>query len=476
MKIFLYFFLVIPILASCTFQPRAEWICTTENFPWEEQSDLFSESADTITSVDIVIHTNKKQQRIEGFGACFNELGWLSLNKLLPEVREEIMEELFFPEIGANFTICRMPIGANDFSRDWYSYDEVANDFSMDYFTIANDLQILIPFIKNAQKYQPDLRIWASPWCPPSWMKYNKHYASAYTGDNYDKKYRNGLTLDKVGKEGTDMFIQDSTYLQAYAFYFSKFIKAYREQSIPIFAVMPQNEFNSAQIFPSCCWTATSLANFVTNYLGPSMDSLGVDVMLGTVERSNATLVDSILDYPNSRKYIKGIGFQWAGKDALPNISKRYSTLKLYQTEQECGNGKNDWEGAVYSWNLLRHYLDNGVSAYMYWNIALDKGGVSRWGWAQNSLIVVDPEMRTFNYTNEYYVMKHVSHYVHPGARRLETSGGYNNLLAFENPDESIAIILANDSEKERTLSIKIGRRVYSPTLKAHSFNSLLIE
>ena len=75
---------------------------------------------------------------------------------------EEIMEELFFPEIGANFTICRMPVGANDFSRDWYSYNETDGDFEMKYFTIANDQQTLIPFIKSAQKYNSDLRIWAS--------------------------------------------------------------------------------------------------------------------------------------------------------------------------------------------------------------------------------------------------------------------------------------------------------------------------
>ena len=69
------------------------------------------------------------------------------------------MEELFFPEIGANFTICRMPVGANDFSRDWYSYNETEGDFEMEYFTIANDQQTLIPFIKGAQKYNSDLRI-----------------------------------------------------------------------------------------------------------------------------------------------------------------------------------------------------------------------------------------------------------------------------------------------------------------------------
>lgn len=173
--------------------------------------------------------------------------------------------------------------------------------------------------------------------------------------------------------KGTDMFIQDSLYLQSYALYFSKFIEAYREQGIDIFAVMPQNEFNSAQIFPSCCWTAASLANFVGNYLGPAMKELDVKVMFGTMERANEALVDTILTDPASGKYISAVGFQWAGKGAIKGIHERYPDMKLYQTEQECGDGKNDWSGAVYSWNLMRHYLDNGASAYMYWNISLDK-------------------------------------------------------------------------------------------------------
>lgn len=201
-------FLILPailLFTSCSFNPRAEWTITTESAFWAEQPDLISASADTIPNVDVVVDTKTHQQRIDGFGACFNELGWLSLSKLDPTVREDIMEELFFPGVGGNFTLCRMPIGANDFSRDWYSYNETEGDFGMEHFTIANDQQTLIPFIRNAQKYQPDLRIWASPWCPPSWMKYNKHYASAYTGDNYNEKYRNGLPADKAGREGTDM-------------------------------------------------------------------------------------------------------------------------------------------------------------------------------------------------------------------------------------------------------------------------------
>ena len=84
------------VLSSCSVQPRASWVTTTENEPWQEQSDLVSASSDTIPTIDAVIHTHKKGQKIDGFGACFNELGWISLSKLDPTVREEIMEELFF--------------------------------------------------------------------------------------------------------------------------------------------------------------------------------------------------------------------------------------------------------------------------------------------------------------------------------------------------------------------------------------------
>lgn len=476
MKILSWCLVNVVCLSSCSFQPRASWVTTTESSFWQEQPDLLSAVADTVRSIDVTVRKDRPQQEIDGFGACFNEAGWISLSRLEPSDREKIMQELFFPEYGANFTICRMPVGANDFSRDWYSYDETDGDFGMKNFTVANDLQTLIPFIRNARQYNADLRIWASPWCPPSWMKRNKHYASAYTGDAFDMKYRNGLPADKVGHEGEDMFVQDSLYLQAYALYFSKFIRAYREQNIDIFAVMPQNEFNSAQIFPSCCWTAASLARFIGHYLGPAMEELGVEVMFGTVERANEALVDTILTDPACRKYVKGVGFQWAGKGAVEGIHRRYPDLKLYQTEQECGDGLNDWKGALYSWNLMRHYLDRGVSAYMYWNISLEKGGVSRWGWAQNSLVVVDPASRSYTFTPEYYIMKHMSHYVRPGARKVETDGVFTDLLAFVNPDGSIAVVLANEGNRERMVSIRIGGRVYQPQLPPWSVSTILID
>ena len=478
MKAIYYFSLLFVMCASisCTqTTTKANWTVTAESSFWQEKPDFKLSSAPATSTADVTINTQNTKQTIDGFGACFNELGWTSLRELSEADREDIMKELFIPGSGANFTICRMPVAANDFSRDWYSYNEKEGDFGMESFSIDNDKETLIPFIKNAQKYKPDLQVWASPWCPPSWMKYNKHYASKPNDDTAEEKYRNGLPKERQGFEGTDMFIQEPRYLQAYALYFSLFIDAYREQGIDIFAVMPQNEFNSDQVFPSCCWTAASLANFVGNYLGPAMEKKGVEVMFGTMERANEALVDTILLDPAAGKYVKAVGFQWAGKGAVGGLHKRYPELKLYQTEQECGDGLNDWKGAMYSWNLMKHYLNNGVSAYMYWNISLEEGGISRWGWAQNSLVVVDTEKHSYRYTPEYYVLKHVSHYVQPGAYRLNAEGEYTDLLAFKNPDNSIVLVIANEDNKEKTITIGIDGKNYSLTLEANSLGSLVL-
>ena len=122
--------------------------------------------------------------------------------------------------------------------------------------------------------------------------------------------------------------------------------------------------------------------------------------------------------------------------------------MKLYQSEQECGDGKNDWEYCKYAWSLMKYYLNNGANAYMYWNLSLLKGGVSRWGWTQNSLITVDTLDKTFHYNNEYYLMKHVSHFVDPGAKLLQFRGNSVICLRSKIPDKSIVIILQNDKDK----------------------------
>lgn len=457
-----------------SFANKIEWVSTTENESW------ISEKKPTISldkvRFDVLIDTSTTLQSIEGFGACFNELGWTSLKALSENDRNSILKELFTPDFGANFNICRMPVGANDFSRDWYSYNETEGDFKMKKFSIENDNATLIPFIKSAVNQNSELKIWASPWSPPSWMKWNKHYACAVPNGSLAKNFQNNLPPDRQGKEGTNMFIQEDKYFKAYALYFSKFIEEYKKQGIHISMVMPQNEFNSCQIFPSCTWTASGLAAFIGKYLGPAMEKQNVELMFGTMERRAEALVDTIINDPLSGKYIKGVGFQWAGKDAIPGIHKRYPDMKLYQTEQECGDGKNDWKHCLHSWDLMKHYIKNGASAYMYWNISLAEGGYSRWGWQQNSLISVDTLNGTFRYSHEYYLMKHVSHFVKPGAKLLQTGGHFDDVLAFINPDKSVVVVSFNNSDEPRELTLKIGNETIVSSLKANSFNTILVK
>lgn len=465
-------------------QTKVEWVSSTQAEQWKQNKDLTA----TLSSdkSDVEINLNATLQTIEGFGTCFNEAGWTSLRLLNDNDREIILKELFAPGIGANFTICRMPIGANDFSRDWYSYDEKEGDFEMKNFSIANDKETLIPFIKNAQKYNPALKVWASPWSPPSWMKYNNHYAlkSLQKGITNVKSEQwgidftgldNGLKPEQEGKEGTDMFIQEDKYFNAYSLYFAKFIKAYRNENINIGMVMPQNEFNSAQPFPSCTWTAKGLAKFIS-FLGPQMNKLNVKVFFGTMERPDQKLVDTILTDGLSKKYIEGVGFQWAGKDAIAGIHQKYPDLTLYQSEQECGNGKNDWEYSKYAWGLMKHYFSNGVSAYMYWNTSLVQNSISRWGWKQNSLISIDAVAGTYKYNYDYYILKHLSHYVKPGAKLLSLGGSFKNLLAFVNPDKTIVVVLQNDKTVQDAISIKIEGKNINAVLEPDSFNTFLIQ
>jgi glucosylceramidase len=171
------------------------------------------------------------------------------------------------------------------------------------------------------------------------------------------------------------------------------------------------------------------------------------------------------------------VGFQWAGKRAIPFLHHQYPELTLYQTEQECGDGKNDWRYCRYVWTLMKHYLGNGASVYDYWNISLKQGGISRWGWAQNSLVTVDTEAKTFRYNFEYYLLKHLSHFVRPGAKRLDIRGwtGYDNLLAFVNPDQSVVIMMQNELCQALPVRVKAGDNVIAATLEADSFNTFVV-
>ncbi len=409
---------------------------------------------------------------MEGFGGCFNERGWTSLEALSEQDRESVLHEIFDPTAGARFTYCRMPIGANDFATEAYSYDETDGDFDLKHFSIEHDRQTLIPFIHAAQRYQPKLRVWASPWSPPSWMKRNHFYAEAKA---YPGMTENGIRPDQIGHEGEDMFIQEPRYFDAYARYFGRFIDAYRAEGIGVGMVMPQNEFNSAQNFPSCTWTPEGLARFL-HFLGPEMQKSDVDVFFGTLERGNPKLFETVMADQEAARFVKGLGVQWAGKNALPAIHREFPALKIYQSEQECGDGSNRWSYTGYCWQLMKHYFRSGACAYMYWNISTDKDGLSTWGWAQNALVSVNTAAKTFRYNHDYYLLKHLTHFVDVGARSLETTGTCDDALAFLNPDGSIVLLVRNELPHAEMVQAQLGDRGVEIELPPDSVGTLALK
>ena len=123
----------------------------------------------------------------------------------------------------------------------------------------------------------------------------------------------------------------------------------------------------------------------------------------------------------------------------------------------------------------MKHYFRSGVSAYMYWNISTANGGMSTWGWAQNSLVSVDSAARSYRYTHDYYLLKHLTHFVDLGARNLVTSGTCDDALAFVNPDNSLVLLIRNESGRPQRVEVHVKNRAAMVELPPDSIGTVTI-
>ena len=196
------------LLSGTVSAQKVEWYTTTQTSPWVKQK---VKPERTTTGAEIVLDPAQRLQLITGIGGCFNEMGWDALNALSAEDREAVLQAIFGKD-GACFDYCRLPMGANDFAMSFYSSADVAGDFNLVNFNIDRDRYILIPYIKAARQINPDLRIWASPWCPPAWMKTNNHYASAVRPSG--EKDVNGLLPREAIAEFSTGFRMEEGYLK----------------------------------------------------------------------------------------------------------------------------------------------------------------------------------------------------------------------------------------------------------------------
>lgn len=420
-----------------------KWISSTDTKKWSEQNTFSTQAGSEITLGAPV------GKPMFGWGCCISEICAKAIFSLDAKKQSEIFDALFGAD-GCGFDYCRLSIGANDFAESWYSYNETEGDFAMEHFSIERDRKYILPAVREAQKRSPGLRFFASPWSPPTWMKFPKAY-------NYGR------------------LVMTEENLQAYALYFRKFLESYAAEGVRIAAVCPQNEIFADQKFPSCLYSPAELEAFLCHLVNAVGDL--ADVYYGTCNGpdpyceygQHGEYLGYLMQNPKLRTSIKGAAFQWNGKFAIMQAKEDYPELDFIQSECQCGDGNNTWDFAMYIGSLLHHYTVHGARANVYWNMALENDGVSTWGWRQNSLISVKDGGYTFN--PEFYLMKHFAHFVKQGAVLLSVTGEMSsNTTAFRNPDGSIAAVIINPFPISKTVTIG-GKHLM---LEPRSINTVL--
>jgi glucosylceramidase len=415
-------------------------------------------------SPDLTIVEDTAYQQIDGFGGAFNEQGWDALQALDEDARQRALRLLFAASDGARFRFGRIPIGASDYALARYTLDDVPGDYALQHFSIDRDRRLLIPYVRAALAHQPALRIWASAWTPPPWMK---------TNDAYD----------------SGAMREDPATLDAYARYLARFVESYRGEGLTIEAVHVQNEPAELTRYPSCFWSPELIRDFVRDHLGPLFESRRVpaEIWLGTLNRDDPRYPTIVLADAGARRRLRGIGVQWGALAMVPQLVASYPDLPLMQTETICGNHPwepgfdpdrppNDHAYGELTWERILAYLRAGVRSYMAWNMVLDTEGKnldSERPWPQNALLVVDRRERRLSETPAYWAFRHYSAFVDVGARRVGTTGADDETIAFRNPDGALVVVLRNAGEQPRTRTVGARGAVLELELPARGWATI---
>ena len=390
----------------------------------------------------ILVDSGTRYQEIEGFGGAFTEAAALTFFNMSAARQAEILKAYFDPAQGLGYTLCRTHINSCDFSSGNYAYTEVAGDVELEHFDIARDRQALIPLIKQAQQAasQP-LKLMASPWSPPAWMK--------TTGlMNYGGKLK-------------------PEYRAAWARYYCRYVREYEKEGIPIWGLSVQNEPEATQTWDSCLYSAEQERDFVRDFLGPALEQAGLsDVNVIIWDHNRDRMFERakiVLDDPEAAKYVWGTGFHWYVADRFDNVQllhDAYPDKKLIFTEgcQEGGPHLGSWDlGERYARSMVND-LNRWTVGWVDWNLILNEnGGPNHVGNFCSAPIVADTQTDTLHYQSSYYYIGHFSRFIRPGAVRILCATTRDELeaTAFLNPDGQIAVVVLNRSEEAMPFALK---------------------
>jgi len=419
------------------------------------------------SEVSVFVNPNKRFQEFLGIGGAITDASAEVFAKLPAAKQVELLAAYYDREKGIGYTLARTTIHSSDFSSGSYTYIE-EGDGALKTFSINHDRQYRIPLIKKAiEAAGGELLLYASPWSPPAFMK-----------DSNDMLHGGRLLPG---------------YRDAWAHYYTKFIKAYEAEGIPIWGITVQNEPMAVQIWESSIYTAEEERDFLRDHLGPVMEKEGLGDKKIIVWDHNRDLIshraNTIFEDPEAAKYAWGIGFHWyetwAGGEPmyvnLSNVAESYPDKKLIFTE-----GTNEkfsperyqyWPNAErYGRSMINDFNADTVG-WTDWNILLDEnGGPNHVGNFCFAPIHADTRTGELIYTPAYYYIGHFSKFIKPGAHRVSTTTSRSHLLAtsFINPDGSVATIVMNQGDTEISYNFMVGADEVKLVSPARSMQTLV--
>jgi glucosylceramidase len=419
--------------------------------------------------VMVFVDPSKTFQTYLGIGAAITDASAETFYKLSTAKQKEFMDAHFDPQKGIGYSIIRTNINSCDFSSDMYTYVK-DGDKELKSFDISHDKKYKIPMIKEAMKTKGSrMTLFASPWSPPAWMKDNN---SMLQGGKLKKEFYN-----------------------SWALYYTKFIKEYEKNGMPIWGISIQNEPMAKQTWESCIYTAEEERDFLKNSLGPIMAKEGLKDKKIIAWDHNRDLIyqraQTYFDDPEAAKYIWGIGFHWyedwsGGTPMYDNLRRVHETWpdKNILFTEGCAESFDStrykaWVlGEEYGRSMINDF-NNGMVGFTDWNILLDETGgpnhVKNFCFAP---VHADTRNGELIYTNAYYYIGHFSKFIKPGAKRIISSPSRSQLLsvAFKNPDNSVALIVMNQANTKTPFFLWINGQAAQTTALPHSINTYVIK
>jgi glucosylceramidase len=400
----------------------------------------------------VTVDEQKTYQQMDGFGASFTDASaWLLFHILDPATRHEMMLKLFDREHGIGMSFLRQPMGASDYALRMYSYDDVPQghaDYDLAHFSIDHDKQYIIPLLTEAMSINPELKVMSSPWSPPGWMKTSDSMISG--------------TLKPDCRS-------------TYADYFVKFIQAYRDEGIPIYAVTMQNEPGyEPREYPGMIVKAEEEAVFIKKHLGPSFvkHNLPTKILCYDHNWDVPAHPRAVLNDSEASRYVAGSAWHVYGgsHEAMSDIHEAFPDKEIWFTEASGGEWIPPFHDAFM--DQMKHVIRstrNWAKTVVWWNVALDEnnGPTLLTKSTCRGLVKINRTTGKVTWNLDYYTLGHVSKFVTPGALRIGSNTFPDDLetVAFQNIDGSKVLIMSNRTAEPKTVNVQCGAKGFAYTI-----------